>query len=877
MLFEEEKIENEAEESEEETEENAQDEKTIEAGIVAGLTDVNTTDIVKESFLDYAMSVIVSRAIPDARDGLKPVHRRIIFGMNESGITPDKPHVKSARIVGDVMGKYHPHGDSAIYLSLARFAQDWNMRHCLVDGHGNFGSIDGDEPAAMRYTESRMTKIALEMVRDINCDTVDFVDNYDGSEQEPSVLPSRFPNLLVNGSSGIAVGMATNIPPHNLGEVIDGVIAIARNPEISTLDLMQYVKGPDFPTGALILGRSGIKDAYETGTGSIAIRSKCHIEERGEHGLKRIVVDEIPYGINKATLVESIASLARDKVVDGITEVRDETNKKGTRIVIEVRRDIIPEVLLNQLFKNTSLQTSYGIIMLCLIDGAPKIAPLNVLLQTYLDFQVEVIERRTKFLLRKDEDRHHIVTGLIKCHDNIDEIVDIIKASKTPEDATTQLMEKYDFSEAQVQAILAMTLRRLTGIEEDKLEAEKAQLEVNIAEYNHILSSRENEIEVVVKELLEIKEKYADERRTEITNDAANIDDEDLIPQENIVVAITRGGYVKRLTSDSFRAQHRGGRGVRGMSTNENDIVENMVYTKTHTDLLFFTDFGKVYRIRGYMIPEFSKASKGVPIINLINIEKGENVKAIIACDEYAEDHYLMFFTKQGVVKKTLISEYESIRQNGKIAISLREGDTLFAVKEVEEDTIIGIAANNSKMVNFPCSEVRPMGRTASGVKGIELDENEEVVGVTTSLEGQHILAMTSKGFGKLTPVLDEDGTLMYRITKRGAKGVTTLKATEKVGDLIAVRAINLEDDLMCITNAGIVIRTPLNQIRICGRNTSGVKVMNLEGRQRIVSIAIVPHEEIDENAPEEEDFEEATEGQEPEVDTALPQNDSEE
>ena len=672
-----------------------------------------------------------------------------------------------------------------------------------------------------------MTRIALEMVRDIDCDVVDFVDNYDGSEQEPSVLPSRFPNLLVNGSSGIAVGMATNIPPHNLGEVIDGVVAIAHNPDISTIDLMQYVKGPDFPTGALILGRGGIKDAYETGTGSIALRAKCHIEERGEHGLKRIIVDEIPYGLNKATLVESIAALARDKVVDGITEVRDETNKKGIRIVIEVRRDIIPEVLLNQLYKNTSLQTSYGIIMLCLIDGAPKIASLRTLLQTYLDFQVEVIERRTKFLLRKDEDRLHIVTGLIKCHDNIDDIVDIIKESKTPEDASAALMEKYGFSEAQIQAILAMTLRRLTGIETDKLEAEKAQLETNIKEYNHILSSRANEIEVVVKELLEIKEKYADARRTEITNDAASIDDEDLIPQENIVVAITRGGYVKRLTSDSFKAQHRGGRGVRGMSTNENDIVENMVYTKTHTDLLFFTDFGKVYRIRGYMIPEFSKASKGVPIINLINIEKGENVKAIIACDEYAEDHYLMFFTKLGVVKKTLISEYESIRQNGKIAISMREGDTLFAVKEVEEDTIIGIAANNSKMVNFPCNEVRPMGRTASGVKGIDLAEGEEVVGVTTSLEGKHILAMTSKGFGKLTPVLDEEGNMMYRITKRGAKGVTTLKATDKVGDLIAVRAINLEDDLMCITNAGIVIRTPLNQIRICGRNTSGVKVMN--------------------------------------------------
>ena len=850
MLLEEEKLENEAAESEEETEVNEEELEKIEAGIVSGLKDVNTVDIVKESFLDYAMSVIVSRAIPDARDGLKPVHRRIIYGMDESGITPDKPHVKSARIVGDVMGKYHPHGDSAIYLSLARFAQDWNMRHCLVDGHGNFGSIDGDEPAAMRYTESRMTKIALEMVRDIDCDVVDFVDNYDGSEQEPSVLPSRFPNLLVNGSSGIAVGMATNIPPHNLGEVIDGVVAIAHNPEISTLELMQYVKGPDFPTGALILGRGGIKDAYETGTGSIGLRAKCHIEERGEHGLKRIIVDEIPYGLNKATLVESIAQLARDKVVDGITEVRDETNKKGIRIVIEVRRDIIPEVLLNQLYKNTSLQTSYGIIMLCLIDGAPKIAPLRTLLQTYLDFQVEVIERRTKFLLRKDEERHHIVSGLIKCHDNIDEIVDIIKASKTPEDATVVLMEKYQFSEAQVQAILAMTLRRLTGIETDKLEAEKAQLEANIKEYNHILSSRENEIEVVVRELLEIKEKYADARRTEITNDAANIDDEDLIPQENIVVAITRGGYVKRLTSDSFKAQNRGGRGVRGMSTNENDIVDNMVYTKTHTDLLFFTDFGKVYRIRGYMIPEFSKASKGVPIINLINIEKGESVKAIIACDEYQEDHYLMFFTKKGVVKKTLISEYESIRQNGKIAISMREGDTLFAVKEVHEDTIIGIAASNSKMVNFKGAEVRPMGRTASGVKGIELAENEEVVGVTTSLEGEHILAMTSKGFGKLTPVFDADGDTTYRITKRGAKGVTTLKATDKVGDLIAVKAVSLEDDLMCITSAGIVIRTPLAQVRICGRNTSGVKIMNLEGRQKIVSIAIVPHEEP---SPEEE------------------------
>ena len=874
MLFEDEEIKNENEEVEEENEEEVDEEKLeeLESGIVPGLQDVNTIDLVKESFLDYAMSVIVSRAIPDSRDGLKPVHRRIIYGMHESGMTPDKPHKKSARIVGDVMGKYHPHGDSAIYLSLARMAQDWNMRHTLVDGHGNFGSMDGDEPAAMRYTEARMTKIALEMVRDINCNVVDFVDNYDGSEQEPSVLPSRFPNLLVNGSSGIAVGMATNIPPHNLGEIVDGVVAIARNPQITIPELMQYVKGPDFPTGAMILGRSGIREAYETGTGSIAIRSRCHIEERGEHGgLKRIVIDEVPYGVNKSKMIEDMVTLARDKVIDGITEVRDETSYKGVRVVIEVRRDVIPEVLLNQLYKNTQLQTSYGIIMLCLVDGAPKVSPLNVMLQSYLDFQVEVIERRTKFLLKKDEDRHHIVVGLITCHDNIDDIVDIIKESKTPEDATRELIAKYGFSEPQVQAILAMTLRRLTGIETDKLEAEKTQLEANIAEYHRILSSRDNEVQVVIDELLEIKERYADERRTEITNDAASIDDEDLIPQENIVIAITRGGYVKRLTSDSFKAQHRGGRGVRGMSTNENDIVENMIYTKTHTDLLFFTDFGKVYKIRGYMIPEFSKASKGVPIVNILNVEKGENVKAIIACDEYREDRYLMFFSKEGVVKKTSIKEYESIRQNGKIAITLREGDTLFSVKEIDDEAIIGIAANNSKMVNFKATEVRPMGRTASGVKGIELADDEYVVGVTTSEEGQHILAMTSKGFGKLTPIYDEDGDLTYRITKRGAKGVTTLKATDKVGDLIAVRAVELEDDLMCITNAGIVIRTPLAQIRICGRNTSGVKVMNLEGRQRIVSIAIVPHEEPEDELPEgEEAPEEAQDLGDASEDTSL-------
>ena len=778
--------------AEEETEVSEEEEQELEAGIVAGLTDVDTVPLVKESFLDYAMSVIVARAIPDVRDGMKPVHRRIVYSMSETGNTPDKPFKKCARIVGDVMGKYHPHGDSAIYGALARLAQPFAMRYMLVEGHGNFGSIDGDEPAAYRYTEARMAKLALEMVRDINCDVVDFMDNYDGVDQEPTVLPSRIPNLLVNGSSGIAVGMATNIPPHNLGEVIDGVIAIARNPEITVDELMEYIKGPDFPTGAIILGRSGIRDAYETGTGSIAIRSKCHIEERGEHGLKRIVVDEVPYGINKANMIENMAALVRDKVIEGISDIRDESNKDGIRVVIEVKRDAIPEVLLNQLYKLTNLQVSFGIINLCLVDNAPKVCSLPVLLQQYLDFQVSVIERRTKFLLEKDEARDHIVIGLIKCHDNIDDIVDIIKESSTPEEATKTLMEKYEFTELQVNAILAMTLRRLTGIETDKLIAERNQLELNIAEYKRILSARENEIEVVIKELEEIKDKFGDERRTEISNVAANIDDEDLIPQEDIVVTLSRGGYVKRLSVDQFKAQHRGGRGVRGASLNENDVVELMVYTETHTDLLFFTDLGKVYRIRGYQIPEYQRTGKGIPVINLINIEKGENVKSIIAVNKYYDYRYLMFFTKKGIVKRTPISEYESIRQNGKIAITLREDDNLLAVKEIQEksvangvidpernyytmtlgedgvakfdkvenpkqedigsyfvDTIVGIASSEGKMVNFPVEEVRPMGRTASGVIGIDLDDGVEAVGVTAEYEGELVLVVTDKGFGK--------------------------------------------------------------------------------------------------------------------------------
>ena len=909
MFFEDEETKLEAENlgAEEENEEEVSEaEEELASGIVAGLEDIDTVPLVKQSFLDYAMSVIVARAIPDVRDGMKPVHRRIVYSMSESGNTPDKPFKKCARIVGDVMGKYHPHGDAAIYGALVRLAQPFSMRYTLVEGHGNFGSIDGDEPAAYRYTEARMAKLALEMVKGIDCNVVDFMDNYDGVDQEPTVLPSRFPNLLVNGSSGIAVGMATNMPPHNLNEVVDGVIALARNPEIDTIGLMEYIKGPDFPGGGIILGKGGIKDAYETGTGSIAVRSKCHIEERGEHGLKRIVVDEIPYGVNKALMIENMAGLVRDKIIEGITDIRDESNKEGIRVVIEVRRDTIPEVLLNQLFKMTQLQSSFGIINLCLVNNAPRVCSLKELLTHYLNFQIEVVERRTKFLLEKDMARDHIVIGLIKCHDNIDEIVDMIKASATPEEATNKLMERFGFSEPQVQAILAMNLRRLTGIETEKLEAERRQLEKNIAEYNRILSSRENETEVVIQELEEIKEKFGDERRTFISNEAATIDDEDLIPEENIVITLSKGGYVKRLTADSFRAQNRGGRGVRGASLNDNDVVDLMVYTKTHTDLLFFTDLGKVYRIRGYQIPEYQRTGKGIPVINLINIEKGENVKSIIAVDDYLPYRFLMFFTKEGIIKRTLMSEYESIRQNGKIAITLREGDTLLAVKEVQEiirttdahvrsdkqyyllkvneetkdheiipvknpkdeeiaeyfeDMKVGIAASNGKMVNFPVNEVRPMGRSASGVKGIELSPGESAVGVIAQYEGGKVLVITDKGYGKMTNFVDEDGDLCYRVTKRGAKGVSTLKSNDKVGKLVDVRAVNGDEDLMVITNAGIVIRTHLNQVRTTGRNTQGVKIMNLEGRQKVASVAIVPFEEDEpEEAQVEEGVEEAPE-----------------
>jgi len=814
----------------------------IEEGIVPGLRDTDLASEVKNSFLDYAMSVIVARAIPDVRDGCKPVHRRVIYGMHMTGMVPGTPYKKSARIVGDVMGKYHPHGDAAIYSTLVRLAQPFAMRYTLVDGHGNFGSVDGDEPAAMCYTEARMTKLATEMVRDLNCNTVDMVDNYDGTEQEPSVLPARFPNLLVNGSNGIAVGMATYIPTHNLGETIDAVIAVARNPEITPLEIMSnYLYGPDFSTGATILGRTGIKDYFETGTGSIVIRSKCEIKENERTGKKQIIVHEIPYQVNKANMIESIAHLVRDKVVEGITDIRDESSKGGIRIVIDVRHDSIPEVILNQLYKLTELQKSMGIIMLCLVDGAPKILPITEILKHYLDFQVEVVGRRTKFLLAKDEARDHVVVGLLKAISNIDEIVETIKAADTPDDASKSLMEKFGFSEEQTAAILAMTLRRLTGLESGKLEDERKQLEANIAKYHHILESRENITEVVIEELTEIKNKYSDERKTDISDEAATIEDEALIPEKEIVITLTKNNYVKRMESSTFRTQNRGGRGVRGMATNEDDDVAIMLHTKTHIDIMFFSSFGRVYRLRGYMIPEGSRISKGIPIQNLLNLEKGEKIVSIIPVYDYSEGHYLFFATKNGIVKRTSVAEYESIRKNGKIAISLREGDSLLDVKYTEGDTTICLASNKGKLVKFNENDARPLGRTASGVIGIDLGDepNTYVIGMTTSLEGQYILVITSKGYGKMSEIE------RYRETHRGAKGVTTLNATPKNGRLVAMRAVHGDEDLMMVTNGGTVIRIPLDQVKVSDRNTQGVRVIRLEDdKQRVSSITVVPHED---------------------------------
>ena len=838
------------------------------SGIIPGLTDRDVALEVQTAFLDYSMSVIVSRAIPDVRDGLKPVQRRIIFGMNESGMLPNKPYKKCARIVGDVMGKYHPHGDAALYLTLVRMAQPFSLRYTLVDGPGTFGSIDGDEPAAMRYTEARINRLALEIVRDIDCDTVDMVGNYDGTELEPAVLPSRFPNLIVNGSQGIAVGMATNMAPHNLGETIDAVVALAHNPDLTPTEIMQnYLSGPDFPSGGIILGRQGILDAYTNGTGTITIRSRYHIEEM-DNGKSRIIVTEIPYQVNKANMIADIADLVRSKVIDGITDVRDESNKEGLRVVIEVRKDVIPEVVVNNLLKHTALQINFGIINLCLEDGAPKTLGIVPLIKDYINFQVQVLTRRTRFFLKRDGDRLHLVEGLILAHDNIDDVIHIIRSSKNDEESTARLNARFGLSEKQCAAILQMTLRRLQGMEQDKLQAEKAELEANIAEYNRLLSSRDNIVELMVKELEEIKRKFGDNRLTEISDDAADIENEDLIPQKHILVMLTKNGYIKRMDDDTFSAQHRGGRGITGMKTTSGDVVMLMKHTFTHTDILFFTTAGKVYRLRGYQIPDSGRTGKGMPAQNFLPLEKEEKVVSIVPCDDYPEDNYLFFVSQYGVVKRTSLAEFSSIHNNGKKAILLRPGDGLFDVKRTDGKSIVSLASSNGKICSFHEDDVRVMGRSAAGVRGMDLSDGSEIVGVTGSFEGKLLLVLTNKGYGKISYAEDTDVTLPdgttrhydgYRLTSRGAKGVMTIAMTDKVGRLVAVKAVSVDDDLLVVTKKGVIIRTPLSEVKIAGRNTQGVKIINVEDRDSVASLAILPHvdpseeEEIEEETPVDE------------------------
>lgn len=810
-----------------------------------GIQIVNLSKEVKNSFLEYAMSVIVARALPDVKDGLKPVHRRILYGMSEAKMNAGSPYKKSARIVGDVMGKYHPHGDSAIYEAMVRLAQNFSTRYPLVDGHGNFGSIDGDGAAAMRYTEARMSKIAMEMVRDLDEDTVDFMPNYDGEEQEPVVLPSKFPNILVNGSTGIAVGMATNIPPHNLAEAIDAILTIAENPDIEVADLMQILKGPDFPTGAYILGKSGIKKAYETGNGTILLRSKTHIEEMA-NGKNRILITEIPYQVNKTVMIEKIADLAREKIIDGITDLRDESSGEDIRVVIELRKDVVPEVVLNQLFKLTQLQVSYGINMLALVDGEPKVLPVKEMLQYYLQHQKNVIYRRTQFELKKAEDELHVLQGIVIAIENIDEVIQIIRSSKNVEESQSALMDRFHLSERQAKAIVSMSLGRLSALEIEKSETKCKNLEEQVEDYKAILSSEDRIFEIVKNELIEIKNKYSDARRSEIIMGEFNIDDEDLITKEDIIVTLTLNGYIKRVPMDTFKTQNRGGKGIKGMATNEEDVVDKIVIANTHKDIIFFTNFGKVYRLRGHQIPEYGRTAKGIPVINLLNMDANEKVRSIISLNEYQENHTLVFVTKNGIVKRVALKEFESIRQKGKIAIHLKEDDELIDVKLTDGTAQILIASSNGKVVRFNEQDVRVMGRSASGVKGINVN-GKEVVGVATSLEGEYLLVISKNGYGKMSLITD------YRLTKRGSQGVLTMKISEKNGLLSNIKAVNGTEDLLVVTNQGIVIRTSLEQVKKAGRNTLGVRIIKLNEGQEVSSIAIAAKEEIIETEDEQE------------------------
>lgn len=804
---------------------------------------IDLSQELKNSFIDYAMSVIVSRAIPDVRDGLKPVHRRILYAMYESGMTPDKPYKKSARIVGDVLGKYHPHGDSAVYDALVRMAQDFSTRYLLVDGHGNFGSVDGDSAAAMRYTESRMSSIAMELLRDINKETVDFGPNYDENEQEPLVLPARFPNLLVNGSSGIAVGMATNIPPHNLREVIDGVVMMIDKPESTIEDLTKVVKGPDFPTGGIILGRDGIKSALATGRGSVTIRAATQFEEM-PGGKTRIVVNEIPYQQNKARLIEKIADLVREKKIDGITDLRDESDRTGMRIVIELRRDVRPQVVLNNLFKHTGLQSSFGIITLALVNGQPKVLNLHEVLRLYLDHQREVIRRRTQFDLSKAEARAHILEGLRIALDNIDRIIALIRGSETTDEARNGLMTQFNLSHEQAQAILDMRLQRLTGLERDKIEEEYQQLTILIAELRAILGNEGLLLGVIRKEILEIREKYGDERRTRIVAAEGDINEEDLIPVQDVAIAITHAGYVKRLPLSVYHSQHRGGRGMSMMGTREEDFVEHMYITSSHHLLLFFTNRGRMYALKAYEIPEFSRQAKGLPIINLLQIDQGEKITAVIPVNsmeaEEVQKYALFFATRQGLIKKTMLVEYANIRKTGLIAINLREDDDVIGVRMTDGDKEIIMATRQGMSIRYHESDVRPMGRSATGVKGISLNADDEVIGMDVIESDAEVLVVTSRGYGKKT--LADD----YRSQTRGGKGIKTVNCTPKNGFVVGLKMVHSDDDLMIITNAGVAIRIRVADISTLGRNTQGVKLINVPEGEEVATVALAAKTEDD-------------------------------
>ncbi len=798
---------------------------------------VNIVGEMRQSFLEYSMSVIVARALPDVRDGLKPVHRRILYTLYEEGMTPDKKYQKSANAVGAVMGHYHPHGDSAIYDSMVRMAQDFTYRHCLVDGHGNFGSIDGFGAAASRYTEARLAKISMELLRDIKKDTVDFDANYDNQRKEPSVLPSRFPNILVNGNMGIAVGMATNIPPHNLGEVIDGCVAYIDNNDISVTELMQYIKGPDFPTAGIILGNSGIKKAYETGRGTITIRGMAKIEEH--HGKDRIIITEIPYQVNKKALITRIGELVRDKVIDGISNLNDESALEGIKIVIDVKKEANANVVLNNLYKHTQLQTTYGINFLMLVDGTPRTMSLRKILEKYVEHQRNVIYRRCQFDLKQYKDRLHILDGLKIALDNIDRVIQIIRESADDDVAKKGLIDEFGLSEVQAQAILEMRLKRLTGLEKSKIEDEIAELEKLVKELEEILGSEEKIYGIIKKEMLEIKDKYADPRRTHIDMTAVDyIEDESLIPVENVVLTLTNKGYIKRVPSDTYRIQNRGGVGIKGMATNEEDFVEHLINAKSHDYILFFTSKGRVFRIKGYEIPEYARQSKGLPIVNLLKLDKDEKVTSLLKTSNDDEFKYLVFATKQGLIKRTEITEFDSIRNNGKKALTLKEDDELISVKKTAGNNEILMASSNGRMVRFNEDAIRVMGRSASGVRGINLSDGSSLVGMEVVEEGQDVLVVTEKGYGKKTPVAE------YRITNRGGKGVKTINITEKNGSIVSFKTVDNDKDLMIITNEGVIIRLDVNQISTMSRVTQGVRLINLRENQIVSSTAIIDKEE---------------------------------